>query len=126
MAESLASDLVISTNEKFVLHGDLHHDNILSDTDQRWIAIDPKGVIGDAEYEIGAFMRNRIDVDTDDGLKTLIGRRVDQFSEELQLDHQRVRDWALVHSVLSAWWSFEDEGKVGFQSISCAQALSVL
>jgi len=22
-------------------------------------------------------------------------------------------DWSLLHSVVSAWWSFEDEGRVG-------------
>ena len=31
-----------------LLHGDLHHDNILFDTNRGWVAIDPKGVVGEA------------------------------------------------------------------------------
>src|SRR5688572_30279789 len=41
-----------------LLHGDLHHDNILFDTNRGWVAIDPKGVVGEREYEVGAALRN--------------------------------------------------------------------
>jgi streptomycin 6-kinase len=121
-AESLASDLASSAKKEMVLHGDLHQDNILSDAKHCWVAVDPKGVVGEAEYEIGAFLRNRIP--SDSRYRELIKRRLHQFSEELELDPQKVRDWSLVHSVLSAWWSFEDEGRVGRQAIRCARVLS--
>ena len=41
-----------------LLHGDLHHDNVLYDDERGWIAIDPKGVVGEVEFEIGAALRN--------------------------------------------------------------------
>jgi streptomycin 6-kinase len=34
-----------------LLHADLHHHNILAAERHPWLAIDPKGVIGDAAYE---------------------------------------------------------------------------
>jgi len=37
-----------------LLHGDLHHDNVLFDSRRGGLAIDPKGVIGELKYEIGA------------------------------------------------------------------------
>lgn len=40
-----------------LLHGDLHHENILK-TDDGWAVIDPKGVMGEPIYEIAAFIRN--------------------------------------------------------------------
>ena len=39
---------------------DLQHYNVLFDSDRGWLAIDPKGVIGEVEYEIGASLRNPV------------------------------------------------------------------
>ena len=32
-----------------MLHGDLHHDNVLTADREPWLAIDPHGVLGDPE-----------------------------------------------------------------------------
>ena len=40
-----------------LIHGDLHHYNILS-SEHCWMAIDPKGVIGPAAYEVGPLLMN--------------------------------------------------------------------
>jgi streptomycin 6-kinase len=40
---------------------DLHHYNVLSDSGRGWLAIDPKGLVGEVEYEVGAAIRNPID-----------------------------------------------------------------
>lgn len=46
---------MLSSRKPFIfLHGDLHQDNILKQGNG-WLAIDPKGVIGEAEFEIAAF-----------------------------------------------------------------------
>ncbi len=57
-AEKDFDRLLATMGEQVVLHGDLHHWNILSSDRAAWLAIDPKGVIGEREYEIGAWMRN--------------------------------------------------------------------
>jgi streptomycin 6-kinase len=114
-AESLFSGLLASMGDPVVLHGDLHHFNILAAEREPWLMIDPKGVVGEAEYEVGAFLRNPIpDIYTHPDLVQLLTRRVDQFSEELGFDRERVRDWGMSQAVLSAWWYFEDtEGNGG-------------
>ena len=43
-----------------LLHGDLHHDNILSATRAPWLIIDAKGLVGDSGYDLGAFLYNPI------------------------------------------------------------------
>ncbi|HWN58232.1 MAG TPA: aminoglycoside phosphotransferase family protein, partial [Methylomirabilota bacterium] len=53
-ASGLFADLAASQAARRVLHGDLHHDNILFDVSRGWLAIDPKGVLGEPAYEIGA------------------------------------------------------------------------
>lgn len=40
---------------------DLQHYNVLFDDARGWLAIDPKGVVGEVEYEIGAILRNPIE-----------------------------------------------------------------
>src|ERR1700730_18084790 len=57
-AEALFADLSSSAPELVLLHGDLHHDNILAAEREPWLAIDPKGVVGEPAYETGAFLRH--------------------------------------------------------------------
>ena len=55
MAERLFEELLSSAGTPVLLHGDLHHFNILSAQD-RWTAIDPKGVAGEPAFEAGALL----------------------------------------------------------------------
>jgi streptomycin 6-kinase len=91
-----------------LLHGDLQHYNILHDRERGWLAIDPKGVIGELEYELGAALRNpteRPDVFTN---PTTIERRVSTLSSTLSLDARRITAWAFAQAVLSVIWGIED------------------
>ena len=81
-AETLFSELIESMSAPVLLHGDLHHYNILSAVRKPWLAIDPKGVVGEVEYEVGAFVRNRLLPGA--GLKGLLERRMDQFADEFR------------------------------------------
>jgi streptomycin 6-kinase len=92
-----------------LLHGDLHHWNILSAKRAPWLAIDPKGVIGELAYETGAWIRNPFPelLKWPNPGKTL-SRRMDQFAMELALDRERILGWSFYQAVLAAWWSYED------------------
>lgn len=108
-AESLFAELLASAAPAVVLHGDLHHGNILAATREHWLAIDPKGVLGEPAYEVGALLRNPMDdVAIWPHLERVMSRRVDQLSEALGVDRQRVRGWGIAQAVLSAWWCIED------------------
>jgi streptomycin 6-kinase len=112
-ARDMFADLAESQRAVRLLHGDLQHSNVLFDEARGWVAIDPKGVIGEAEYEIGAMLRNptdRPDVFTD---RRTIERRVDRFASELGLDRRRLIAWAFAQAVLSAVWDIEDGGADG-------------
>jgi streptomycin 6-kinase len=123
-AESLFSELIDTMGPPVVLHGDLHHGNILSAEREPWVAVDPKGVVGEAEYEVGAFLRNRLLVQSRP--EAALARRVDRFATELGVDRERVVGWGLAQAVLSAWWTYEDHGRVSQESIPCAELLSTL
>lgn len=109
-AESLFTDLLASMNNPVLLHGDLHHYNILSAGDG-WRMIDPKGIVGEPAYEVGALLRNPIATIFDEpALDRITARRLDILAETLALDRERLRQWSLAQAVLSAWWSYEDGG----------------
>ncbi len=107
-AESLYIELSRSMDDPVLLHGDLHHYNILASTRESWLAIDPKGVIGEAACEVGALLRNPLDLLTWPDLDCIIERRVAIFKETLGFDHQRIVGWGIAQAVLSAWWSHEN------------------
>ena len=53
----VAQRLLAAEHESTVLHGDLHHDNVLHSV-RGWLAIDPKGLIGERTYEVANLLGN--------------------------------------------------------------------
>ncbi|HMQ31831.1 MAG TPA: aminoglycoside phosphotransferase family protein, partial [Chloroflexaceae bacterium] len=108
-AEALFAWLLATQADPVVLHGDLHHFNILDAGGGEWRAIDPKGVVGEPAYEAGALLRNPIpDISRRPRLAELLARRIAVIAAIQGLDPGRLRAWALAQAVLSAWWSYED------------------
>jgi streptomycin 6-kinase len=126
-AERLFAELVDSMAEPVLLHGDLHHMNILAAQRQPWLAIDPKGVVGEPAYETGAFLRNPMPrLLTMPRRDRVLARRVDRLAEELGFDRTRLRDWASAQAVLAGIWSWEDHGHGWDRWIACAEILDGL
>ncbi len=100
--------LVASQRTLTLLHGDLQHYNVVFDTNRGWVAIDPKGVVGELEYEVGAILRNPVDLPDVFTSTTTIERRLDHLAKRLSLDYERALAWAFAQAVLSAIWDVED------------------
>lgn len=94
----LRNKLLASTNERCFLHGDLHHYNILRGS-KDWLAIDPKGLVGDPAIEGAAFLGNPAGRLQDiDDLTGLLRLRITRISEGLELDPWRVWAWGKVRA----------------------------
>ncbi len=107
-ARALRDRLLQTSTKDVLLHGDLHHDNILRNGND-WLVIDPKGVIGEAAYEVAAFIRNPIpDLLAVDTAENIIHHRIGLFATNLGVEQQRILDWCFVQSVLSWCWAIED------------------
>jgi streptomycin 6-kinase len=102
-ADAMRRELLASTGAETVLHGDLHHFNVLRARRDGWVAIDPKGLAGDRCFDVCQFLRNPRAVPP-----RVNRRRLDIFCTELGLDRRRTREWCFVHAVLDACWDFED------------------
>lgn len=107
-AQRVFADLSASQSQTRLLHGDLHHYNVLFDSQRGWLAIDPKGVIGEVEYEIGAILRNPVEQPELFLSRSTIERRIEQLTVRLKLNRERVVAWAFAQAVLSAIWEIED------------------
>jgi len=109
IAERLFAELLASSAAPVVLHGDLHHDNVLAAQGGRWLAIDPMGVVGEREFEVYALLRDPLGwpLAQPDPAR-LFRRRLDQVADRLGLDRERMRLWSVAQCVLSAWWDYND------------------
>jgi streptomycin 6-kinase len=126
-AESLASDLLASAPYERLMHGDLHHDNIVSAQREPWLVIDAKGLVGDPGYETGPFINNpygRMETWPDPARN--FARRADILTERLSYPRERILAWGFVQAVLSAAWHIEDESDRYGPAIARAEILATL
>ncbi|MGH3089628.1 MAG: aminoglycoside phosphotransferase family protein [Rubrobacteraceae bacterium] len=123
-AESLFADLIPSQDEPVLLHGDLHHENILKARRSPWLAIDPKGVVGEPAFDVGALLHNPVELLERPNPKKILERRIRILSEELDIDRARIVGWGISQAVLAAYWSLEDSGRVWEEALVFARLLS--
>lgn len=107
-AARLIRALCASAPRSVVLHGDLHHDNVLRARREPWLAIDPHGLVGDPGYDVGALLYNPEPPRRDPALTALVPARIEQLAAELAMPRERVVAWGFVKAVLSDVWSVED------------------
>jgi streptomycin 6-kinase len=111
-AQRVYLELCASQRRPQLLHGDFQHYNVLFDSDRSWLTIDPKGVVGEIEYEVGAALRNPHQQPELFLSRLIIERRLKQFTKKLNLNFERALAWAFAQAVLSALWEVEDGAAV--------------
>jgi streptomycin 6-kinase len=103
---AVARALLDAPREVSVLHGDLHHGNVLDFGARGWLAIDPKGLWGDRGYDHANMLCNP-DVET--ALSPgRMARQVEVVAEAAGLERRRVLSWTLAYCGLSAAWTLAD------------------
>jgi streptomycin 6-kinase len=126
-AEEMYAWLMATAGPPVLLHGDLHHDNILAAERMPYLGIDPKGLVGEAAYEVGSWLRNWLpDLLAQPDPGAILARRVAQFAEELGFARARVRGWAVYQAILSAWADVEDFGEPSAAMLTCAELLAAI
>ncbi len=106
-AAGIALKLFDKPMPEIPLHGDLHHDNIIS-SDRGWLAIDPKGLIGDPHYEVANAFRNPAGATKLAADPKRINGLADIFAAKLGLNRKRILGYAAAHSGLAACWNLAD------------------
>jgi streptomycin 6-kinase len=112
-AAHVSRELLASQQGVVVLHGDLHHANVLDfGAGRGWLAIDPKGLIGERTYDFANLLLNP-DVTTALNPGRL-ARHIDLIARLANLDARRFRQWVHAHAALSAAWCMEDGEDASF------------
>jgi streptomycin 6-kinase len=105
-AAATAKRLLRAPRDVVVLHGDLHHGNVLDAGPRGWVAIDPKGLVGERGFDFAnVFCNPDGDVATAPGR---LARQATVVAAAAGLDRARLLQWILAYAGLSAAWSLED------------------
>ena len=103
-ANSLRAEL-LDESDTTLLHADLHHGNILSASRAPYLAIDPKGIVGNKGFDVTAFLRNPLGISKYPGFEVTLKRRISIFSEMLGLSEQEIASWSIIQTVLDSCWA---------------------
>jgi streptomycin 6-kinase len=95
---------------EILIHGDFHPRNILSADREPWLAIDPKGYVGDPAYDAAIFLRTRAyHLFVGEGLLAAdllrqLRAELGQFAEASGIDPERINRWLQLIAVQSSFW----------------------
>ena len=104
-AAHLFDALTARSSGERLLHGDLHHENVLFDEAWGWLAIDPKGVIGPVEFECGRFIHNFMEGYDEGQLRACIAERADCIGETLGIAPEWVLEAGLIDATMGTCWA---------------------
>jgi streptomycin 6-kinase len=110
-AAQTAGDLLGQPRDPVVLHGDLHHDNVLDGGPRGWLAIDPKGLVGERDFEFANLFRNP---DAQIALSPgRLRRQARIVAAQARVDETRLLRWILAYAGLGAAWSLQSGHDAG-------------
>ncbi|MGJ7526871.1 aminoglycoside phosphotransferase family protein [Variovorax sp. GB1P17] len=107
----IARELLAAPRDATVLHGDIHHGNVLDFGPAGWLAIDPKGLHGERGFDYANILCNP------DGESALapgrLARHIDLIADASGIERRRLLQWVLAWAGLSAIWMLEDGDEPG-------------
>lgn len=100
----LESLLTSDQGEQVLLHQDLHAENILKSDSRRWLAIDPKPLVGDRAFAVAPVVRAFELGHSEQAVHDRLGR----LCKSLGLDQDRAWAWTIIQTMA---WSFDSKYK---------------
>ncbi|AXI79663.1 aminoglycoside phosphotransferase family protein [Peterkaempfera bronchialis] len=98
--------LLASEPERFLLHGDFHHGNVLASDRAPWLAIDPKPLVGERAYDLAWLANDRMETLLGSpGPEAAVRRRLQRLADSVEVDRERLRGWTLFRAVEAGIWS---------------------
>jgi streptomycin 6-kinase len=123
-AVAILRELGPTQGDPVVLHQDFHGGNVLRARREPWLAIDPKPLVGEREFDAASLLRDRRDqLVSDPRPRRRVRRRLDQLAADLDLDRERMRGWGIAHALA---WGVSARGRVEADMVACARWLSEL
>jgi len=108
---AVANVLLSSPHDAVVLHGDLHHGNILDFGTRGWLAIDPKGLVGERGFDYANIFTNPDLAEPTRPVAIepeIFMQRVNIVSEVARIERQRLLMWIVAWCGLSSVWFLQE------------------
>lgn len=104
-------EFLVTPRDVSVLHGDIHHGNVLDFGASGWLAIDPKGLYGECGFDYANMFCNP------DGETALapgcFASPVKLAANVSGIDRRRLLQWVFAWTGLSSSWKLEDNDEPG-------------
>jgi streptomycin 6-kinase len=97
-----ARSLLAAPSDVTVLHGDIHHGNVLYFDGRGWLAIDPKALIGERGFDYANLFCNPDHATATD--QAQFARRLDVVATSAPIERRLLLQWILAWAGLSASW----------------------
>lgn len=117
-----AAALLDDSRDEVVLHGDLHHGNVLDFAERGWLAVDPKALLGERAFDYCNLLCN-----PSHERALAPGRLERQFAivvEAAGLERDRLARWLVSWSALSSTWFALDDDEAHAESAAAIGELA--
>ena len=115
-----AEKIILNINEnhphRFLLHGDLHHENILKNGVEGYKVIDPKGVVGNPVFDLSRFILDEFRDDLTSESKSTVTDFVQAVGDSVKIPCDTLLQCLFVETVI---WLFREELSQGASLQEC-------
>ena len=123
-ALSIARELFEKYPDRVLLHGDLHHDNLLLREDGDYVFVDPKGVVGPKIFDLPRFILNELDTRYQESDVEHIENVITTLCEKLDYPEEDVKKLFYMETVLANAWFIEDGMEVNEKWMKVAEEIT--
>ena len=106
--------------ERVLLHGDLHHDNMLLNSKGSYSIIDPKGIIGPAIFDLPRYIMNELDPYINKEGKEHIISVISLIGKTLNYSISDIKKLFFMEVILANVWCIEDGQELNLNDILIA------
>ncbi len=121
VAYDICLDIFERYSDRVLLHGDLHHDNILQRENGSYAIIDPKGVVGPAILDLPRFILNEMDTHHDESLIGHMTRVMELISQQFAYPLKDVEKSFVMETILANLWCIEDGENVNSRQLELVE-----
>lgn len=119
-AERMLTDICKKYSRNLLLHGDLHHENILKNENGGYTVIDPKGVIGDPVFDLSRFILDEFRDDLTSEPKDVVIDFVQKLGDGVGIPCEILLRCLYIETVI---WLFREELANGESLEECQQLI---
>ena len=120
-ARAIAVELFEKYPERVLLHGDLHHDNLLLRADGSYVFVDPKGVIGPEIFDLPRFILNELETEYEEEDVEHMEAVIEHLSMRFHYPQEDIRKLFYMETVLANIWCIEDGEEVNEEYMKIAE-----